>query len=79
MVGDMLVIAPSAMTKIRADRVNSLGRCSVHLPEHRPIEAFPVFDHFRFDSFSIDREWDENDLSIEPAYPGSSKCDVMDV
>ena len=78
-IGDMLVIAASAMTKIRADRVNPLGRGNDHLPKLRSIKAFSVFDDFGLDSFSVDRERDENNFSVESAYSGASERDIMNV
>ena len=79
MVGDVLVVTASATTKIRADRVDPLGRADDHVLELGPIEAFLVFDHFGLDSFSIDRERDENDFSVDPANAGSAERDVMNV
>jgi hypothetical protein len=79
MVGDVLVITASATPKIGADRANSLDRGDDHVPESCPIEAFPVFDHFGLDAFSIDRERDENDFSVDPANAGSPERDIMDV
>ena len=78
-VGDMLVVAASAMTKIRADRVNPLGRGNDHLPELRSIKAFSAFDDFGLDSFPVDRERYKNNFSVEPADAGASERDIMNV
>jgi hypothetical protein len=79
MVGEVLVITASATPKIRADRANALDRADDHVPESRPVEAFPVFEHFGLDAFSIDRERDENDFSVAPANAGSAERDIMNV
>ena len=78
-VGDMLVIAAAALAKIRADRVNPLGRANDHLPELRAVETFSVFNDFGLDSFPIDRERDEDNFSVEPSYPCAPERDVMNV
>jgi hypothetical protein len=79
MVSDVLVIAASALTKIRAERLNPLGRANDHPTEPGSIEAFSVFYYLGLDSFSIDGEWDKNDFSVEPSDPGAAKCDVLNV
>jgi hypothetical protein len=79
LVRDMLVIAASALTEIRADGVNSLGRANDDLSELRPIETFPALNHFNFDPFPVDRERYEYDFSVKPADTGSAECDVMNV
>ena len=79
MVRDVLVVTASATPKIRADRANSLDRADDHVPESRPIEPFPAFDHLGLDAFSIDRERDENDFSVDPANAGSAERDIMNV
>jgi hypothetical protein len=79
MVRDVLVVTASATPKIRADRANALGRTDDHVPESCPIEAFPLFDHFDLDAFSIDCERDENDFSVDPANASSAERDIMNV
>jgi hypothetical protein len=48
-----------------------------YLPELRTIKALPVFNHFGFDAFSVDRERDKNGFSLVLAYTGSPKGNVM--
>jgi hypothetical protein len=78
-IGDMLVIAASAATEIRADRFNPLGRGNEHLAKLRSIKVFSLFDDFGLNSFSVDREWDKNNFSGESAYSGASEGDIMNV
>jgi hypothetical protein len=79
MVGDVLVVAASATTKIRADRANSLVRVNDYLSEPCAIKALFVFNHFGFDSFPINRERYEDDLPLEAADAGSTEGDVTNV
>ena len=79
LVGDVLVVAPAAMTKIGADRVNPLSRANDHLPQLRPIEAFPALNDFGLDLLSVNRERYENDFCVEATDAGSAECDVVNV
>ena len=78
-VGDVLVIAASALTKIRADRVDPLSRANDHLSELGPIKALFAFDHLGLDPFPIDCERYENDFPFEASYAGSAERDVINV
>ena len=49
-----------------------------YLSELCPVKAFPAFIEFGLDSFSVDREWDENDFTVVLGDTGSSKRDVTD-
>jgi hypothetical protein len=78
-IGDMLVIAAAATTKIRANRVNPLVGANGYLSKLRPIKALPVLNDFGFDLFSIDRKRYENDFSVEPTHACSAEPDVMNL
>jgi hypothetical protein len=79
MVGDMLVIAASALAKIRADWVNSVRRAPGDSAKSGSNEVFPMLNDFGLDPFPFDCQRDENDLSVEPPDAGSAKSDVMNV
>ena len=78
-VGDVLVIAASAMTKIRAKRVDPLSRVNDHLSELGPIKALFTFNYLGLDLFPIDRERDKNNFPILTAHAGSAEGDAMNV
>ena len=78
-VGDVLVVAASAMTKIRADRLDPLSRANDHFSELGPIKALFTFNHLDLDLFAIDRERYENDFPFKASHAGSAERDVINV
>jgi hypothetical protein len=76
-VSDMLIVAPSAMTKIFADWVNPIRRRNNHSAELGPIEPFASFNYFCGDLLSIDCERDKNSLTVHASDPFATKRNVM--
>jgi len=75
-VVDVLIIAATTSTKIRAGWCNSMRGRFDNFGGDPSVKSLTPLDDFRLNRFPINRQRNKNCLAFEAANPGSAECDI---